>query len=183
MNITNKLTMIHGWGGAYVGDVPSQVLSDGTVIPAMNMHDGPQGVANGNTDVTCWPSALTVVQSWDPELMAEYGAGMGLEQVRIQGALTRWTCPRWLAGGRVVATVPQQPFCRLRRCVVSSSPRVLPPVNIIFYPSPTTVQEGHELYAGPWRQPGTRTLERPQLVRRLPSRIFCVVVCYFDFVL
>ena len=73
--------MVRGWGGAYVGDVPSQVLSDGTVIPPMHHHDGPQGVANGNTDVTCWPSALTVVQSWDPELMAEYGAGMGLEQV------------------------------------------------------------------------------------------------------
>lgn len=46
------------------------------------VSDGPQGVANGNTDVTCWPSALTVVQSWDPELMAEYGAGMGLEQYK-----------------------------------------------------------------------------------------------------
>lgn len=48
----------------------------------MHHHDGPQGVANGNTDVTCWPSALTVVQSWDPELMAQYGAGMGLEQYK-----------------------------------------------------------------------------------------------------
>ena len=82
MNLTNKLTMVHGWGGAYVGDVPAQTLSDGTFIPPMHHHDGPQGVANGNTDVTCWPSALTVVQSWDPALMAEYGAGMGLEQYK-----------------------------------------------------------------------------------------------------
>ena len=33
MNLTNKLTMVHGWGGAYVGDVPAQTLSDGTYIP------------------------------------------------------------------------------------------------------------------------------------------------------
>ena len=43
-------------------------------------HDGPQGVANGNRDVTCWPAALTVVQTWDPELMYKFGAAMGREQ-------------------------------------------------------------------------------------------------------
>ena len=82
MNSTNKFTMVHGWGGAYVGDTPSITLSDGTVIPAIHEHDGPQGVANGNKDVTCWPAALTVVQTWDTELMYAYGAGMGLEQYK-----------------------------------------------------------------------------------------------------
>jgi hypothetical protein len=73
--------MVHGWGGDYVGDVPViGPLSDGSFIPALHLHDGPQGVANGNTQVTCWPSALTVVQSWDQEAMAAYGAGMGREQ-------------------------------------------------------------------------------------------------------
>lgn len=38
MNLTNKLTMVHGWGGAYVGDVPEQYLSDGTYIPPMHHH-------------------------------------------------------------------------------------------------------------------------------------------------
>lgn len=80
MNLTNKMAMVHGWGGAYVGDTPTVVLSDGTKIPAIHEHDGPQGVGNGNRDVTAWPSALTVVQSWDIELMYAYGAAMGREQ-------------------------------------------------------------------------------------------------------
>ena len=80
VNLTQKLIMVRGWGGAYVGDTPAIVLADGTVIPAIHEHDGPQGVANGNHDVTCWPAALTVVQTWDPALMFAYGAGMGREQ-------------------------------------------------------------------------------------------------------
>lgn len=80
MNLTQKLMMVHGAGGSYVGDTPYIVLDDGTVIPALHEHDGPQGVANGNTDVTCWPAALTVVQTWDPALMYAYGAAMGREQ-------------------------------------------------------------------------------------------------------
>ena len=81
MSAQNKFDMVHGWGGNYVGDVPViGPLSDGSFIPALHLHDGPQGVANGNTQVTCWPSALTVVQTWDVEAMAAYGAGMGREQ-------------------------------------------------------------------------------------------------------
>lgn len=30
--------------------------------------------------VTCWPSALTVVQTWDTAAMGAFGAGMGREQ-------------------------------------------------------------------------------------------------------
>ena len=64
------------------GDVPALTLADGTVIPPQNFHDGPQGVANGNNDVTAWPSALTVVMSWSTDMMGKFGAGMGLEQYR-----------------------------------------------------------------------------------------------------
>ena len=82
MSSDQKFAMVHGYGGDYVGDVPViGPLSDGSYIPALHLHDGPQGVANGNNDVTCWPSALTVVQSWDEEAMAAFGAGMGREQV------------------------------------------------------------------------------------------------------
>ena len=82
MNLTNKLAMLHGYGGPYVGDVPALTLADGTVIPPQHFHDGPQGAANGNVDVTCWPSALTVVMSWSTDMMGKFGAGMGLEQYR-----------------------------------------------------------------------------------------------------
>ena len=28
--------MVHGWGGAYVGDTPAVILDDGTVIPGVS---------------------------------------------------------------------------------------------------------------------------------------------------
>ncbi len=40
----------------------------------------PQGVADGVSQVTCWPSALTVVMSWNTTAMQAYGAAMGAEQ-------------------------------------------------------------------------------------------------------
>ena len=38
--------MLYGDGGDYVGDVPViGPLSDGSYIPAMHLHDGPQGMS------------------------------------------------------------------------------------------------------------------------------------------
>ena len=51
-----------------------------TRAPRFPRADGPQGVANNNKNVTCWPAALTVVQTWDEAAMAAFGAGMGREQ-------------------------------------------------------------------------------------------------------
>ena len=80
MTATQKFAIVHGYSGPYVGNVPRiGPLNDGSYIPQLNLHDGPQGVANGNTKVTCWPAALTVVQTWDEAAMAEYGQGMGRE--------------------------------------------------------------------------------------------------------
>ena len=80
MTGAQKFQMVHGAGGGYVGNVGAITLSDGTVIPPINLEDGPQGVADGVRKVTAWPSALTVVQSWDTTLMNEYGKAMGREQ-------------------------------------------------------------------------------------------------------
>ena len=82
MTSDQKFTMVHGTGGGYVGDVPAITLSNGVVIPPINLEDGPQGVADGVSRVTAWPSALTVVQSWDTEAMYAYGYAMGQEQWR-----------------------------------------------------------------------------------------------------
>ena len=80
MTPAQKFTMVHGAGGGYVGNVPPITLSNGAVIPPINLEDGPQGVADGVSRVTAWPSALTVVQSWDTEAMFAYGKAMGREQ-------------------------------------------------------------------------------------------------------
>jgi beta-glucosidase len=49
-------------------------------IPPLHLEDGPQGVADGTTKVTAWPSALTVIMSWDENLVETWGAAMGAEQ-------------------------------------------------------------------------------------------------------
>ena len=107
MTPAQKLTMVHGAGGSYVGNTPSITLSDGTVIPPLNLEDGPQGVADGVGGVTAWPSALTVVQTWDPELMYQYGAAMGREQ--------------WLKGTNVMlgpgVNLARVPWCGRNLCV------------------------------------------------------------------
>lgn len=98
--------MLHGVrdpSRMYVGKVPPiGPLSDGSFIPAMNLHDGPQGVSNQNTQVdnvmpelrtnsrktvflmqvTCWPSALTLAQSWDRAAVYDFGTAIAAEQFK-----------------------------------------------------------------------------------------------------
>ncbi len=71
--------MVRGWNCCkpYVGQVPANTRLG---IPPFNLEDGPQGVADGATMVTAWPSALTVVMSWDVNDMYDYGRAMGQEQ-------------------------------------------------------------------------------------------------------
>jgi beta-glucosidase len=63
--------------GPYVGDVPANTRLN---IPPINLEDGPQGVADGVSEVTAWPSALTVGMSWNPEDSFAFGQAMGAEQ-------------------------------------------------------------------------------------------------------
>lgn len=99
LSATEKFSMLHGhyFVGGYVGNgeflgdpvalssrthpkvnpVPGNKTSG---IPPMYLEDGPQGVADGTTLVTAWPSALTVTMSWDTELAEAWGAAMGAEQ-------------------------------------------------------------------------------------------------------
>eukprot|EP01121_Diplochlamys_sp_Union-15-3_P007931 TRINITY_DN205_c0_g1_i1.p1 TRINITY_DN205_c0_g1~~TRINITY_DN205_c0_g1_i1.p1 ORF type:complete len:679 (-),score=206.24 TRINITY_DN205_c0_g1_i1:112-2148(-) len=81
MNLDEKLGLVHGYGGPYVGNVNA---NDRLKIPALHLEDGPQGVADGVNLVTAWPSALTVVATWDGDLVNQYGAAMGREQ-RLKG--------------------------------------------------------------------------------------------------
>lgn len=86
MNLTQKISIVHGYGNHeptnYVG-FTNAIPEVG--IPGINEEDGPQGVADGVTEVTSWPSALTVAMAWDPQLARAWGAAMGAEQ-RIKGA-------------------------------------------------------------------------------------------------
>jgi beta-glucosidase len=48
-------------------------------------EDGPNGVADGLLGVTAFPSAMTVAQSWRPDLFETWGLAMGAEQ-RAKGS-------------------------------------------------------------------------------------------------
>ncbi|KAH3745640.1 glycoside hydrolase superfamily [Pelomyxa schiedti] len=77
MTLDQMLSMVHGISGSYAGTV-NAIPELG--IPVLHLEDGPQGVADGVTKVTCWPSALTVVASWDPDMYYQFAQGMAEEQ-------------------------------------------------------------------------------------------------------
>ena len=78
MNLSEKISLLHGVSGDYVGNVASNSRLG---IPAIKMNDGPQGFrdeAHPGTS-TAWPSAMTVGASWDEDLLYEWGKAMGAE--------------------------------------------------------------------------------------------------------
>lgn len=83
MTVDEELAMVHGTGvGTYVGVVPGNARLG---IPAINLEDGPAGVADGMTNVTAFPAPITMAAAWDPDLARRYGAAMGAEE-RGKGA-------------------------------------------------------------------------------------------------
>ena len=85
MTLDEKAAMVYGsniGGGGYVGHVPGIPRLG---IPALNLQDGPAGVAGGALSVTAFPSPLTVAASWDTTLMEQYGVAMA-EEERAKGA-------------------------------------------------------------------------------------------------
>ncbi|EDQ89527.1 uncharacterized protein MONBRDRAFT_32335 [Monosiga brevicollis MX1] len=79
MTLDEKILMLHGSSGPYVGNVPANTRLG---IPALNLNDGPQGFRPA-TDLagtsTAFPSGLTVAATWDKNLTYAWGAAMGTE--------------------------------------------------------------------------------------------------------
>jgi len=78
MSIDDKIALVHGGNGAYVGNVPANTRLG---IPALKMNDGPQGFRNDGHggSSTQWPSCITVAASFDPTLFRQWGVAMGKE--------------------------------------------------------------------------------------------------------
>ena len=77
MNATEKLVLLQGAGGPGIGNTaPIARLK----VPQFHLEDGPNGVADWQTDVTTWPSSMTMAASFDVDLMQKYGAAMASEQ-------------------------------------------------------------------------------------------------------
>lgn len=84
MNLSSRISLLHGhsiFDFPYVGNVPAYSGgSPNTSLPPLHLEDGPQGVADAMSFVTCFPSAGTVLQSWDESLFFAFGAAMAAEQ-------------------------------------------------------------------------------------------------------
>lgn len=99
MNLTEKINMLYGVNGEYVGTIQGNTRLG---IPAILMNDGPQGFRApekyaGTT--TAWPCGLAVAATWDAQLAYAWGAGMG-EEFTAKGANVQ------LGPGLNVARVP-----------------------------------------------------------------------------
>jgi beta-glucosidase len=114
MTLDQKITMLHGSNGPYVGQTaPIPELG----IPALTMEDGPQGVADTVHGATAWPSAHTVAQSWDLALFRQFSGAMAKEQyVKGTGVMLgpMVNLARVAEGGRNFESLGEDPFLASR---------------------------------------------------------------------
>ncbi len=111
MTLDDEIAMVHGVPGSpYVGHVPG---NPALCIPAINLEDGPAGVADGMTGVTQLPAPVAAAASWDVGLMGRYGATIGAQE-RGKGAVVALAPtinivrdPRW---GRAFETFGEDPY-------------------------------------------------------------------------
>ncbi len=111
MTLDDKIALVHGAGGsAYVGHIPA---NERLCIPALNLEDGPAGVADGMTGVTQLPAPVAVAASWDPKLAAGYGEVIGSEEagkganVNLGPTINIVRDPRW---GRAFESFSEDPY-------------------------------------------------------------------------
>jgi beta-glucosidase len=87
MTVDEKIAMVHGVEGAYVGNVTNNARLG---IPALRLEDGPAGVAAWGppgivytspiTLVTAFPAPVAMTATWDPALMRACGLHMAVEE-------------------------------------------------------------------------------------------------------
>ncbi|HXR65563.1 MAG TPA: glycoside hydrolase family 3 N-terminal domain-containing protein [Ktedonobacteraceae bacterium] len=77
MTLDEKIALLHGVAGSYIGYVPANTRLG---IPALNLEDGPAGVADSMRGVTAFPAPVAGAASWDTALMHQYGQALGGEE-------------------------------------------------------------------------------------------------------
>jgi beta-glucosidase len=87
MTLDDKLAMVDGIGfstgtAGYVGSIAANPR---LCVPALNLEDGPQGVADNVPGVTQLPAPVALAASFDPSLARAYGSVVGSEE-RGKGA-------------------------------------------------------------------------------------------------
>ncbi|MGH3296638.1 MAG: glycoside hydrolase family 3 protein, partial [Trebonia sp.] len=115
MTLDDKLAMVDGTGfstgtAGYVGSIAANPR---LCIPALNLEDGPQGVADGVSGVTQLPAPVALAASFDPALARQYGAVVGSEEhgkgadVNLGPTVNIVRDPRW---GRAFESYGEDPY-------------------------------------------------------------------------
>src|SRR6266571_4280853 len=110
MSLDDKIAMVHGVSGPYVGNVPA---NGRLCIPAMTLEDGPAGVADGMSGVTQLPAPVAVAASWDTGIARQYGTVVGNEEagkganVNLGPTVNIVRDPRW---GRAFESYSEDPY-------------------------------------------------------------------------
>lgn len=110
MTLADKISMVHGVAGAYVGNVAA---IPSLCIPALTLEDGPAGVGDGMTGVTQLPAPVADAATWNPADAAAYGKVIGAEDagkgvnVDLGPTVNIVRDPRW---GRAFETLGEDPY-------------------------------------------------------------------------
>ncbi|HVV24075.1 MAG TPA: glycoside hydrolase family 3 C-terminal domain-containing protein, partial [Pseudonocardiaceae bacterium] len=110
MTTAQKITLVHGAGGSYVGNTPA---IPALCIPAVGLEDGPAGVADGMSGVTQLPAPVAAAATWDTAAEQQYGAVIGSEEggkgvaVDLGPTVNIVRDPRW---GRAFESVSEDPY-------------------------------------------------------------------------
>ncbi len=110
MSLAQKITLVHGAGGSYVGNTPA---IPALCIPALNLEDGPEGVGDGMTGVTQLPAPVAAAATWDPAAEQSYGAVIGAEDagkgvnIDLGPTVNIDRDPRW---GRAFESLSEDPY-------------------------------------------------------------------------
>jgi beta-glucosidase len=111
MTQAQKVALVTGASGSsYVGLIPA---IGSLCIPALNLEDGPAGVADGMTGVTQLPAPVDAAATWDTSQEKLYGQVVGTEEaakgatVDLGPTINIVRDPRW---GRAFESVGEDPY-------------------------------------------------------------------------
>jgi beta-glucosidase len=115
MTLNDKIAMVDGTGfstgtAGYVGSIAANKR---LCIPALNLEDGPQGVADGVPGVTQLPAPVALAAAFDPSLARAYGTVVGSEErgkgadVNLGPTVNIVRDPRW---GRAFESYGEDPY-------------------------------------------------------------------------
>jgi len=110
MTLAEKINMVHGTSGPYVGNVGAIPR---LCIPVVWLEDGPVGVGEGLGGVTQMPAAVSAAATWDTAAEQQYGQVVGGEEfgkgttIDLGPTVNIIRDPRW---GRAFESMSEDPF-------------------------------------------------------------------------